>query len=316
MRQDPIDSDVPSDSSTVGSTDASASGGERGRNLLQVVPEQLGLRLWTPKGVAVHSIRPPGSMTFRSPGDFVAIMLAPSPRLEGRLGSDKTQIVDARAGMLSINPANVESTSRWSSPKDNLAIGYEPGSLADLAAREIDLLDLRLEPPPAGHVDAQALQIALLIKQELVEGASNELYIDSLMTVLGLHVLRVYSNAADKPESARAGGGGLSDAGASRVRAFLREHFSTSVSVKMLAALCGLSPSRFIHAFTRTFGEPPHRHLMNLRLDRAEQLLSDTKLTIAEIAYLSGFSSQSHLTSAMSKHRRTTPARLRADRSS
>lgn len=285
---------------------------EKVRDLLEVIPKRLGLRLSTRQGVVVHSIRPPGSMTFKSPGDFVAIMLASSPRLEGRLGSDKTVIVDARVGMLSINPSDVESFAHWSSSKENLAIGYQPEALAELAAREIDLPDLRLQPPPAGHVDAQALQMALLITRELLDGAANELYVDSLMTALGLHIVRGYSSAAAMRKSSKAGSGGLSDAGARRVQEFLRENFSGKVAVQVLADLCNLSPSHFINAFTKTFGEPPHRHLITMRLAFAEQLLSQTQLTISEVAHLSGFSSQSHLTSTMSKYRQTTPAQIRS----
>lgn len=287
---------------------------EKGRDLLEVIPKQLGLRLLTPQGVVVHSIRPPGSMNFKSPGDFVAVMLAPSPRLAGRLGSDRTRIVDARAGMLSINPAEVESFAHWSSLKENLAIGYQPGALAELAAREIDLPDLQLQPPPAGHVDPQALQMAQLITRELLEGAANELYVDSLMTVLGLHIVRGYSNAAAMRKSSKAGRGGLSEAGTRRVQEFLRENFSRNVSVQALANLCDLSPSHFIQAFTKTFGEPPYRHLINMRLAFAGQLLSETDLSISEVAHLSGFSSQSHLTSTMSKHKQVTPAQIRANR--
>ncbi|WP_281354749.1 helix-turn-helix domain-containing protein [Chelativorans alearense] len=46
----------------------------------------------------------------------------------------------------------------------------------------------------------------------------------------------------------------------------------------------------------------------------AEKLLLETDMTTAEVAYLSGFSSQRHLTSAMRSHKRITPARMRKQR--
>jgi len=52
---------------------------------------------------------------------------------------------------------------------------------------------------------------------------------------------------------------------------------------------------------------PPHRYLINLRLDFAEKLLVDGELAIAEIAYLAGFSDQSHLAATMKKYRGRTP---------
>jgi AraC family transcriptional regulator len=283
-----------------------------GRDLLGVIPQHVGPRLSTLKGGVVHSIRPPGSMTFKSPGDFVAVVLAPVPRMESRLGSDAFQEFDTPVGTLVVSPANVDSASRWFSLRENLTVGYEPGFLAELAAREFSLPDLQLRVLPFGHVDTQALQIALLFKQELASDAANELYIDSLMTILGLHVVRYYSNAAETQASVRAAGSGLSQASARRVQDFLQEGFADKVSVASLAELCGLSQGHFIQAFTRTFGVPPYRYLINLRLGHAVQMLVETQLPIAEVAYLSGFSSQSHLTSTMRKYRHATPAQIRA----
>lgn len=280
-------------------------------DLLEIIPKQVGPRLSTLRGGVVHSVRGPGNMTFSSPGDFVAVVLSPVPGMLSRLGSDVFHPFDAPTGAVVVNPGHVDSASSWPSLRQNVTVGFQPGYLAELAAREFDLPDLELHPPPFGHVDAQALQIALLIKQELASGNGNELYVESLMTVLGLHVVRHYSNGNAKRTS-QAAGGGLTSGNAQKVQDFLKEHFADKITVAGLADLCGLSPGHFIHAFTRTFGESPHRYLVKLRLTFATKLLSETNLPIAEVAYLSGFSSQSHLTSAMSKNNQTTPARVRA----
>jgi AraC family transcriptional regulator len=49
-------------------------------------------------------------------------------------------------------------------------------------------------------------------------------------------------------------------------------------------------------------------------LAEAERLLLKSSLPIAEVAYLSGFSSQSHLTTTMKQHKHITPAQIRAAR--
>jgi AraC family transcriptional regulator len=51
--------------------------------------------------------------------------------------------------------------------------------------------------------------------------------------------------------------------------------------------------------------------LINLRLAAAERLLGESDLSIAAVAYASGFSSQSHLTTTMRKYKNLTPAQLR-----
>ena len=105
--------------------------------------------------------------------------------------------------------------------------------------------------------------------------------------------------------------GGLSVRSVHRVQEFLRENFSRKLTLAEMAAVCGLSPYHFVRAFSRTFGAPPHQYVLDLRLDFAERLLADSGMTIADIAHLSGFSSQSHFTTVMKKYRRVTPLQAR-----
>jgi len=108
--------------------------------------------------------------------------------------------------------------------------------------------------------------------------------------------------------------GGLSAKSARRVEEYLREHFTKKVHVAELAAVAGISPNHFIVRFSKTFGMPPHRYLINLRLDFAEKMLVEGEIPIAEIAYLTGFSDQSHLATTMKRYRGRTPTELRFQR--
>ncbi|RWC51665.1 MAG: AraC family transcriptional regulator [Mesorhizobium sp.] len=97
----------------------------------------------------------------------------------------------------------------------------------------------------------------------------------------------------------------ITEYGARRVREYLDENFARKVMVAELACVAG--PNHFIARFAATFGMPPHRYLINSRLDLAERLLAGGELPIAEIAYLTGFSDQSHLAATMKKYRGRTP---------
>ncbi|WP_236016298.1 helix-turn-helix domain-containing protein [Brucella endophytica] len=103
----------------------------------------------------------------------------------------------------------------------------------------------------------------------------------------------------------------LSRYNARKVQAFMRENLARKLTVADLAEICDLSPSHFISAFTETFGQAPYGYLLNLRLAHAERLLTQRDMPIAEVAYLSGFSSQSHLTTAMKKMKGKTPSMIR-----
>ena len=105
--------------------------------------------------------------------------------------------------------------------------------------------------------------------------------------------------------------GGLSARSARRVQDFLDENFTRKIALAEMAAVCGLSPYHFMRAFSRTFGVPPHQYVLDLRLDFAERLLADSRMAIADIANLAGFSSQSHFTTVMKKYRQVTPLQAR-----
>lgn len=72
------------------------------------------------------------------------------------------------------------------------------------------------------------------------------------------------------------------------VQEFLSANFSRKLALADMAAVCGLSSSHFVRAFSRTVGAPPHHYVLNLRLDLAERLLADKRMAIAEIAHVSG----------------------------
>jgi AraC family transcriptional regulator len=236
-------------------------------------------------------------------------MLAPTPQMEGAFASDRMHRFNAPAGSLVISPAEIESRSVWQSLRENITIALPHKTMLELAEHELDRSGLRLDPIPFGTVDQKALSFAQMLKAELSQGeAANELYVDALITLFGIHILRTYAGTSKPPNPAK---GSLPQYKAKRVQEYLQTNFLQKVSVAELAAVCDLSPGHFLQAFKRTFGLPPHQYLINLRLAAAERLLGESDLSIAAIAYASGFSSQSHLTTTMRKYKNLTPAQLR-----
>lgn len=257
----------------------------------------------------VHSTRPPGEQIFRAVEHCAAVMLAPSPQMEGAFASDRMHRFDAPAGSLVISPAEIESRSVWQSLRENITIALPHKTMRELAEHELDRSDLRLHPIPFGTVDQKALSFAQMLKAELSKGeGANELYVDALITLFGIHLLRTYAGTSKPSRPAK---GSLPQHKAKKVREYLQTNFREKVSTAELAAVCDLSPGHFIQAFTKTFAVSPHQYLINLRLAAAERLLGESDLSIAAVAYASGFSSQSHLTTTMRKYRNLTPAQLR-----
>lgn len=220
------------------------------------------------------------------------------------------QNFDVPMGGIGLVPAKGLGSTVWSTRRESVAVVITPASLQELAGHEFDTDIFELRPVQAKLSGPWALQIAGLLKAELTaRTAVNELYLNSLITQFGVHLLRNFSDVAGQNQRRS---GGLSPQNERRVREYLAANFACKMTVAELAAECQLSPSHFIQAFAKSFGQRPHEYLTTLRLDHAAMLLVAGEASIADVAHLSGFSSQSHLTATLRKHRGMTPAQLRS----
>ena len=80
-----------------------------------------------------------------------------------------------------------------------------------------------------------------------------------------------------------------------RVMDYVDEHLAEDLSLAELANVVSLSAFHFARLFKRSTGYAPHQYHIRCRIKRSKQLLLDRELTIAQIAQVVGFSSQSHL---------------------
>ena len=96
-----------------------------------------------------------------------------------------------------------------------------------------------------------------------------------------------------------------------RVREYVEVHLSESVDLTILAAVAGLSVHHFARQFKQTAGVTPHYYLTQKRVERAQEMLAKTDLSLSEIAYAAGFSDQSHLARLFRHILGTTPREFR-----
>ncbi|MBZ9823214.1 helix-turn-helix transcriptional regulator [Mesorhizobium sp. CA4] len=269
-----------------------------------------GRAITTGWGAAAYSLLPPGSYTFPAGHHVVYTGLDSAPGTFLRLGQGKAERYDAPAGGIIVKPAHLEARLNLSEARESAIVVYPDSSLKELARQQFGTEQVELKPPPLGTLDHTALRVGQLLKAELAkEQRAPELHVEHLIAILGVHILHAYTSPDKEPQQLK---GGLTRKAARTLEHFIRANFARKISVDELATLANLSPNHFIQAFSRTFGKSPHRYLLDLRLDHATRLLSEGDATITDVAYLSGFSSQSHLTAAMKKHRGTTPTRFRS----
>lgn len=95
--------------------------------------------------------------------------------------------------------------------------------------------------------------------------------------------------------------------------AYIQEHFAEPVSLERLASLSSLSPYYFTRLFTKETGQTPHQYLLSVRIDSARFLLRSTAMSVKEIGFACGFSSESSFNSTFRKRTGVTPGRYREE---
>jgi AraC family transcriptional regulator len=108
------------------------------------------------------------------------------------------------------------------------------------------------------------------------------------------------------------GVGGPDDRSLTRhARTLIEGRQGGQIRVETLAQELNVSRHRLNRAFARTMGCSTGNYLRRLRLLEARRLLEETRIPIAQIALLTGFSDQSHLTRQCQAVFGRTPAQLR-----
>lgn len=133
------------------------------------------------------------------------------------------------------------------------------------------------------------------------------LFLDSIALAFHAHAVRAYSGMADDG-MIRAG---LTPRQLKVALDYMEAQLAGDPTIADLAKACGLSSSHFARAFTQSMGMPPHRWLMQRRVERAKALLSAGDLDIAQIALVCGFTDQSHLNKVFARFEGCGPGRWR-----
>ncbi len=184
--------------------------------------------------------------------------------------------------------------------------------LSDLAhAGDLDLMlpprrtlrqDLTLRDERLGS-------IMRLIADEVRHGSRHgSLYATSLSLGLASYLFNEHGSGGRVASQDR---GKLSAAQKACILELVQQSLAEDLSLEELALAAGVSRFHFLRLFKNTFGVTPHRFVMEQRVNSARLLLEGTSLPITEIAATTGFSSQSHLCTAMRRSLGLTPGQWR-----
>lgn len=279
---------------------------------LRFVPDSWGSKFNSHLGAVSLTQTEAGAITL-APIDNVygLILLTPQPQRIIALASSRKAEFASPVGAFEIIPANTDFSAQWNVAKTNIILGAPRGALRSLAETDFDRSLPDLHPPPPGSRDDELHRLGKLLQPALQStDGMNELYLDSLMNIYWIHVVRKYSSISEIPEGRFSSG--LSPHVLKRIKDYMHSNLSRRISLEELAAISNLSQSHFRRSFNHALGMPPHQYLLKLRIETAERLLVETDTPLAQIARNCGFASQSHITRVMKQWRGATPGLIRA----
>jgi AraC family transcriptional regulator len=103
----------------------------------------------------------------------------------------------------------------------------------------------------------------------------------------------------------------LDDRRLQRVLQFVDDNLQNPIALKDLAAVANLSPFYFSRAFRNVTGNSPQRFVRARRLEKAKEFLADGGMSLADIALICNFSSQSSFTRAFTRVLGISPGQYR-----
>jgi AraC-like DNA-binding protein len=96
------------------------------------------------------------------------------------------------------------------------------------------------------------------------------------------------------------------------LRDMIHAQIGSHLSLQDLASASGLSSRQVCRIFRTETGSSPHAYIMRCRVEQACALIAESKLGLAEIASICGFSDQAHMTVTFRKLLKSSPSEFRS----
>jgi AraC family transcriptional regulator len=225
-------------------------------------------------------------------GYIVVLQLKAIPFIEQFLGRKKVSSGPYPIGAVSAIHLPEEPGCLLPNPFDALVMYVTQAALDEVAyAHQAPRVEQLVWPH--GVIDPVVHQLGqtLLYSLEHPHHVS-KIFLDHVLQALNCHFVWSYGGVA---VSARRFRGGLSPWQMRRATELLEAHLGGNIALQQVAEACELSVSHFARAFKTTFRKPPHNWLAERRVDRARDLMMNSRLPLADIAARCGFADQSGL---------------------
>jgi len=244
-------------------------------------------------------------------GYIVVLQLKAIPFLEQFLGKKKVSSGSYPVGAVSAINLQDRPGLLLPNPFDALVMYVTQAALDDAAyAHGVPRVEQLVWP--YGEFDPVVLHMgrSLLCSLDHPQNTS-KIFLDHVLQAMYCHFVCSYGGVKISTPRRR---GGLSPWQMRRATELLEAHLDGNIALQKVADACELSVGHFARAFKETFHRPPHNWLMERRMDKARDLMMNSRQPIADIANLCGFADQSALNRIFKRVHGVTPGIWRRSR--
>lgn len=238
---------------------------------------------------------------------FLILPLGAPARLEWTSGG-KRRDTELAEGQAIIHPAGSWVEPRWERDRQLAIVAIDPSRVSRYAHE----MGYGGEPHgnhQVGVDDPLIYQLGTGLVAEFLNGAAADfLYAESLSSALVAHLVKHYFSTGRPVQRELKG---LGPRQLANVLTYIEDNLAGRPLLDDLADVAHVSPSHFMDLFRKSMGISPHRYLVQRRVERAKNMLTNSDLPVAAIASLTGFADQSHLTRHLRRSLGTTPGQLR-----
>lgn len=268
------------------------------------------------RGVTVQRYRlPPTVIDFPAGCDHRISMHLSGPTLFDLACNGRRERRWSDGGYSTVVPAGLPVNRSMQGRPDLVQVYVAPAMVDEVATEAFDLDPARVRLVETLFLlDATLDRLCRLLLAEAEAGApGGRLLADMLARALAVHLLRRYSSHACQPPD-EVPKGAMVGWRLRRVLEHMEAHLTEDLPLAQLAMVSGIGASQFARAFRAATGEPPHRYLVRLRVERACGLLERTRLAVTEVGLRCGFEQPSHFATLFRKHTGLSPRAYRTAR--
>lgn len=127
---------------------------------------------------------------------------------------------------------------------------------------------------------------------------------------ISLDIYKLFAELLN-PQSAKSKGENSYEDCVQIVKEYISENLNENLTVGKLAEIVNMSSSHFSRIFKRQTGFSPYEYILISRLNRAKYLLQVSDMTVASIAYETGFNSESNFIFFFTENAGISPGKFR-----